>query len=86
MVSDLQRTPERLREHSQPARRHRRRLLRHEVDASLPGVAKATLHRVGGMPAFLSERVYGRVFVSTYALQPGRPNSNDGLQQDLSSA
>jgi hypothetical protein len=50
-----------------------------------PGVTKATMHRLGGLLVLLSGRTQGRVFVSVLAYQPGRSNSNDGLQQDLSS-
>jgi len=50
-----------------------------------PGVTKATMHRLGGLLVLLSGRTHGRVFVSVLAYQPGRPNSNDGLRQDLSS-
>ena len=51
-----------------------------------PGVTKATMHRTGGMLGLLSGRVHGQVFVSVYAYQPGRSNSNDDLWRDLSSA
>jgi hypothetical protein len=51
-----------------------------------PGVTKATMHRIGGVLALLSGRVNGQVFVSVLAYQPDRPNSNDVLRQDLSSA
>ncbi|HEY6575829.1 MAG TPA: hypothetical protein VI029_13040, partial [Mycobacterium sp.] len=50
-----------------------------------PGVTKATLHRTGGLLGLLSGRVHGQVFVSVAAHQPGRPNSNDDLQQHVSS-
>jgi hypothetical protein len=50
-----------------------------------PGVTKAIMHRTGGVLALLSGRVHQQVFVSVLAYQPGRPNSNDQLWQDLSS-
>ncbi len=43
------------------------------------------MHRTGGLLALLSGRVHGQVFVSVVAYQPGRPNSNDGLRQHISS-
>jgi hypothetical protein len=46
----------------------------------------ATIHRTGGLLGLLSGRVHGRVFVSVVAYQPGRPNSNNDLRSDLSSA
>jgi diacylglycerol O-acyltransferase len=48
-----------------------------------PGMTKATMHRAGGVLALLSGRAHDQVFVSVLAYQPG--NSNDGLQQHLSS-
>jgi hypothetical protein len=51
-----------------------------------PGVTKAIMHRLGGLLVLLSGRARGRVFVSVLAYQPGRPNSNDALRQDLLSA
>jgi hypothetical protein len=51
-----------------------------------PGVPKAIMHGIGGALALLSGRVNGQVFVSVLAYQPDRPNSNDVLWQDLSSA
>jgi hypothetical protein len=50
-----------------------------------PGVTTAIMDRTGGVLALLSGRSHGRVFVSVLAYQPGRPNSNDDLRQDLSS-
>ena len=50
-----------------------------------PGVTKAVMHRTGGVLALLSGRVHQQVFVSVLAYQPGRPNSNEDLWQDLSS-
>ncbi len=55
------------------------------MKALYPGVTKATMHRLGGLLALLSGRAHGQVFVSVLAYQPGRPNSNDDLRQDLSS-
>jgi len=52
----------------------------------LPGVTKATVDQTGGLLGLLSGRVHGQVFVSVVAHQPGRPNSNDDLRSDLSSA
>ncbi|WP_374025951.1 wax ester/triacylglycerol synthase domain-containing protein [Mycobacterium sp. HNNTM2301] len=49
-----------------------------------PGVTKSVMHRLGGLLVLLSGRTNGRVFVSVLAYQPGRPNSNDTLGQDLS--
>jgi len=50
------------------------------------GVTKAIMHRTGGVLALLSGRVHQQVFVSVLAYQPDRPNSNDDLWSDLSSA
>ena len=50
-----------------------------------PGVTRAMIDRFGGLQMVLSGRVRQQVFVSVTAYQPGRPNSNDGLQEDLSS-
>jgi diacylglycerol O-acyltransferase len=50
-----------------------------------PGVTKAMMDRVGGLQMVLSGRVHQQVFLSITAYQPGRPNSNDSLRQDLSS-
>jgi hypothetical protein len=44
------------------------------------------MQRLGGLLVLLSGRTHGRVFVSVLAYQPGRNNSNDELQQRLSSA
>src|SRR5271166_38663 len=52
----------------------------------VPGVTKATVRQTGGLLGLLSGRVHGLVFVSVVAYQPGRPNSNDELQQHISSA
>jgi hypothetical protein len=49
------------------------------------GVTKATVHQTGGLLGLLSGRVHGQVFVSVVAYEPGRPNSNDSLQQHISS-
>jgi hypothetical protein len=51
-----------------------------------PGVTKAIMHRTGGVLALLSGRTQGRAFVSVLAYQPDRPNSNDDLRQQISSA
>jgi hypothetical protein len=51
-----------------------------------PGVTKAIMHRLGGLLVLLSGRTHGQVFVSVLAYQPDRPNSNDHLRRDLSSA
>ena len=49
------------------------------------GMTTTTMHQLGGMLFLLSGRAHGRVFVSIVAYQPDRPNSNDHLQQRLSS-
>jgi hypothetical protein len=46
----------------------------------------ATMHHTGGLLGLLSGTVHGQVFVSVFAYQPGRSNSNYGLRRDLSSA
>ena len=51
-----------------------------------PGVTNAVVYRLGGVLVLLSGRACGQVFFSVVAYQPGRPNSSDGLRQDLSSA
>ena len=69
----------------QPARRHRRRLLRHE-DA-LPGGDQgddAPHRRTAGVA--LGNECTDRSSSRSLAYQPGRPNSNDDLRRDLSSA
>jgi hypothetical protein len=50
-----------------------------------PGVTKAMMHRFSGVQVLVSGRAHGQVFVSVVAYQSSRPNSNDGLRQDLSS-
>ena len=50
------------------------------------GMTKAMLHQLGGLLSLLSGRGHGRVFVSVVAYQPDRLNSNDDLQQLVSSA
>ncbi len=55
------------------------------VTSLYPTMTKATMQRTGGVLALLSASVHGRVFVSVQAYLPGRPNSNDGLRQALSS-
>jgi hypothetical protein len=52
----------------------------------LAGATEATIHHTGGLLGLLSGRVHGQVFVSVVAYQPGHSNSNDGLQQHISSA
>ncbi|MDH6245564.1 hypothetical protein [Mycobacterium sp. OTB74] len=49
------------------------------------GATEATIQQTGGLLGLLSGRVHGQVFVSVAAYQPGRPNSNDTLQQHISS-
>jgi hypothetical protein len=51
-----------------------------------PGVTEATMHNTGGLLGLHSGRMHGQVFVSVLAYQPGRPNSNEDLWRDLSSA
>jgi hypothetical protein len=51
-----------------------------------PDVTKAMMHQLGGVLVLHSARVHNQVFVSVLGYQPGRCNSNDELQQDLSSA
>jgi hypothetical protein len=51
-----------------------------------PGVTRATMHRTNGVLALLSGRARGQVFLSVLAYEPGRPNSNEVLQQHISSA
>lgn len=43
------------------------------------------MHRRGGTQLVVLGRSHGHVFVSALAYQPGRPNSDDDLRQDLSS-
>jgi hypothetical protein len=56
------------------------------VQMRYAGVTKAMLDQFGGLHILASGRVRGQVFVMALAYQPGRPNSNDGLLHDLSSA
>jgi hypothetical protein len=49
------------------------------------GVTKAMMHQLGGLLSLLSGRAHGRVFVSVLAYQSNLPNSNDDLQQRVSS-
>jgi hypothetical protein len=49
-------------------------------------MTKAMMHQLGGLLFLLSGRAHGRLFVSVVAYQPGHPNSNDDLQQRVSSA
>jgi hypothetical protein len=51
-----------------------------------PGVTMPTMHHTGGLLGLLSGTVHGHVFVSVFAYQPGRSNSNYDLRRDLSSA
>jgi hypothetical protein len=51
-----------------------------------PDVTKAMMHQLGGVLVLHSARVHQQVFVSVLGYQPDRPNSNDDLRQDLSSA
>jgi hypothetical protein len=51
-----------------------------------PGMTKAMMHQLGGLLVVHAARVDRQVFVSVLAYQPDRPNSNDELQQLLSSA
>jgi hypothetical protein len=48
------------------------------------GVTKAMM--LAGLLSLLSGRAHGRVFISVLAYQPGRLNSNENLQQHISSA
>jgi len=50
------------------------------------GATKTIMRRAGGLLTLFSGRVHRQVFVSVLAYQPGRPNSNDDLRRDLSSA
>ncbi|GBE68204.1 hypothetical protein MFM001_46660 [Mycobacterium sp. MFM001] len=56
------------------------------VNLHYVGVTKAMMDRIGGVQILGSGRVNGIVFVWVLAYQEGRPNSNDGLLEDLSSA
>jgi hypothetical protein len=56
------------------------------IKAPHPNTTKATMHRFGGMLSLASGRANGQVFVSVVAYEPGRPNSNEDLRRDLSSA
>jgi diacylglycerol O-acyltransferase len=51
-----------------------------------PGVSRATMHRAGGVVAFLSGRIHGRVFISVLAYLPGRHNSTELLRQTVADA
>ncbi|WP_234706215.1 WS/DGAT/MGAT family O-acyltransferase [Mycolicibacterium setense] len=50
------------------------------------GLTEAMLNRFGGTQSFLSGRANGKVFISAHSYLPGRTNTNDRLQQDLSNA
>jgi hypothetical protein len=49
------------------------------------GATEVTIHQTGGLLGLLSGGVHGRVFVSIAAYQPDGSNSNDLLQQHISS-
>jgi hypothetical protein len=49
------------------------------------GTTTAMMHGLGGILSLLSGRADGRIFVSVVAYQPDRANSNDDLQQRISS-
>lgn len=51
-----------------------------------PGVTEATMHRTNGALVVGSGRVRGRVFISILAYELGRTNSNNELQEVISSA
>lgn len=44
------------------------------------------MHRAGGVVAFLSGRINGRVFISVLAYLPGRHNSTELLRQTVADA
>ncbi|MBY0291205.1 MAG: hypothetical protein K2X52_29315 [Mycobacteriaceae bacterium] len=50
------------------------------------GVTEEMMHQFGGLQIVASGRVDGEVFVTVHAYQPGQPNSEDGLRQELSRA
>ncbi|MGV0812480.1 hypothetical protein ABQF34_11020 [Mycolicibacterium boenickei] len=50
------------------------------------GLTEAMLNRFGGTQSFLSGRANGKVFISAHSYLPGRTNTNERLQQDLSNA
>jgi hypothetical protein len=56
------------------------------VRAPHPDVTTTIMHRVGGMLSLLSGRANGQVFISIVAYLPGRPNTYEGVQSDLSNA
>ena len=56
------------------------------VRAPHPDATRAIMHRVGGMLSLLSGRANGQVFISIVAYLPGRPNTYEGVQSDLSNA
>ena len=49
------------------------------------GMTNAMMHQLGGLLSLLSGRTHGRVFVSVVGYQPDSLNSNDELQQHVSS-
>ncbi|HTX97529.1 MAG TPA: hypothetical protein VME67_23470 [Mycobacterium sp.] len=51
-----------------------------------PGITNGVMHQLGGLLSLLSGRVNGRVFVSIVAYQLDARNSNEILQQDISSS
>jgi hypothetical protein len=56
------------------------------IRAPHPDTTEAIMDRFGGMLSLASGRANGQVFVSVVAYEPGRPNSNERLRRDLSSA
>lgn len=56
------------------------------IKSLYPGVTNATMYQTNGALALVSGRVHGQVFVSVLAYELGRHNSNDDLQQHISSA
>ncbi|WP_375485439.1 hypothetical protein [uncultured Mycobacterium sp.] len=50
------------------------------------GMTKEMMHRLGGLMVLGAGRANGKIFVTVLAYQPGRPNSTDGMQHELSSA
>ena len=51
-----------------------------------PGMGRATMDRVGGVLAFASGRINGRVFISVLCYQPGGCDSTQLLQQTVADA
>ncbi|OBI45461.1 hypothetical protein A5707_01835 [Mycobacterium kyorinense] len=50
------------------------------------GVSKAMMHRFGGRLFLLAGRARGHVSISVTGYQPGHPNTNDSLRQEMSRA